>query len=114
MRDERESDMQLPELKPGPHSLGEPSRPLMTSDGLTFAWCYKKDEAAELARRSNLFPKLVAALSNAKEALNDDAEMLDRAECKEDAKCAREEAKEIDRILAEIRQSEQEGGDRGD
>jgi hypothetical protein len=76
----------------------------MTSDGLTFAWCYKKDEAAELARRSNLFPKLV--------------EMLD--ELLDDQKCTADEPGEItpcrhcnvrlraDALLADIRQSEQE------
>lgn len=100
--------MELPELKP---TLNYDKPQIISEDDLHwFANCFTLPIAAELARRSNLFPKLVKALEDAQEQLNDDAEMLS-SNWKEDARYAWNASNAIDRLLAEIRQSEQEGGE---
>lgn len=97
--------MELPELKP---TLNYDKPQIISEDDLHwFANCFTLPIAAELARRSNLFPKLVKALED---CLSDADALLSAS----DGDYARPDEGLVANgktILAEIRQSEQEGGE---
>jgi len=120
--------MKLPELTPMMNY--DKAQIISEDDPHWFANCLTLPIAAELARRSNLFPRLVKALeteqlfrtaSEEQRCLVCDKPALFRSAvfCSQDCRTAYVKAhpkgyrQMIDDVLADIRQNEQEGGEHG-
>ena len=105
--------MKLPELKP---TLNYDKPQIISEDDPHwFANCLTLPIAAELARRSNLFPKLVAEAAMLVATIK--AHNIESVSCDNDGQqwcdCVHEQTDKLDDVLAEARQSEQEGGEHG-
>lgn len=94
--------MELPKL-----IIDYPGCPyLRTIDGIPIAKVYHPRDAVELARRSNLFPKLVAEAAMLVATLK--AHNIESVSCDNDGQqwcdCVHEQIDKLDALLAEARQ----------